>query len=381
MVETINKVVAERKCMGCMACAQVCPKEAIIFSLNNFGFFEPKINNNECVRCGLCFKKCVSINEINREKPFLIKYGWSNNPATRAKSSSGGAFYEIAKQFIKNGGVVYGARLFGSDNLSHIRVDNINDLELLQGSKYIQSNIGSCLKQILVDIKSGIRVLFCGTPCQVASVRTIIQSDLLFTIDLVCFGFVSNGAFKIFTKALERKYNSNTKNIIFRDSKNNNRMNVTFENGQSYYCDYRGNPKTGFYALLHSRAGIKNVCTDCKFASTERLGDITLSDYPYMEANEIDPNKMGVSVIYVNSKRSEELIKNLNMSLWDSKVNFLEKFTRSYSSEKFYKKVRSFENNYSSFENDNTSLLRYCDKINKEGLFSKIKNKLWRFKK
>ena len=325
MVEAINKVVAERKCMGCMACAQVCPKKRSFFFKQLWLLSLKLIIMNVFVVD--CVFKCVSINEINREKPFLIKYGWSNNPATRAKSSSGGAFYEIAKQFIKNGGVVYGARLFGSDNLSHIRVDNINDLELLQGSKYIQSNIGSCLKQILVDIKSGIRVLFCGTPCQVASVRTIIQSDLLFTIDLVCFGFVSNGAFKIFTKALERKYNSNTKNIIFRDSKNNNRMNVTFENGQSYYCDYRGNPKTGFYALLHSRAGIKNVCTDCKFASTERLGDITLSDYPYMEANEIDPNKMGVSVIYVNSKRSEELIKNLNMSLWDSKVNFLEKFT------------------------------------------------------
>ena len=126
----------------------------------------------------LLMKKILKM--MKKQKPFLIKYGWSNNPATRAESSSGGAFYEIAKQFIKNGGVVYGAHLFGSDNLSHIRVDNINDLELLQGSKYIQSNIGSCLKQILVDIKSGIKVLFCGTPCQVASVRTIIQSDLLF---------------------------------------------------------------------------------------------------------------------------------------------------------------------------------------------------------
>ena len=51
------------------------------------------------------------------------------------KSSSGGMFTQIAIHTIQQGGVVYGAAFSESMELRHIRIDNIEGLSQLRGSK------------------------------------------------------------------------------------------------------------------------------------------------------------------------------------------------------------------------------------------------------
>lgn len=41
----------------------------------------------------------------------------------------------------------------------------------LQGSKYIQSHIGTAYRQVLQYLKKGRIVLFSGTPCQIGGLK------------------------------------------------------------------------------------------------------------------------------------------------------------------------------------------------------------------
>ena len=60
----INKSVANISrslCSGCMMCGDICSKHAISFPLSE-GFWYPKVDEEKCVNCGLCSKKCPVIN-------------------------------------------------------------------------------------------------------------------------------------------------------------------------------------------------------------------------------------------------------------------------------------------------------------------------------
>ena len=45
-------------CCGCTACYAICPKSAIEMKEDEDGFEYPHINDEICVRCGMCLKVC-----------------------------------------------------------------------------------------------------------------------------------------------------------------------------------------------------------------------------------------------------------------------------------------------------------------------------------
>ena len=51
-------VLYERKedCCGCTACYAICPKSAISMIEDEEGFEYPSIEEEKCVRCGMCLK-------------------------------------------------------------------------------------------------------------------------------------------------------------------------------------------------------------------------------------------------------------------------------------------------------------------------------------
>ncbi len=53
-------VLYERKedCCGCTACSAICPKSAITMKEDKEGFEYPIIDEEKCIRCGMCLKVC-----------------------------------------------------------------------------------------------------------------------------------------------------------------------------------------------------------------------------------------------------------------------------------------------------------------------------------
>lgn len=165
------------KCTGCSACMASCPKGAITMVPNTEGFLVPRIDPADCISCGKCRKVCPAngaVAEVLKSSP-VCAYAYRNTDDVRAHSSSGGAFWALAKPVIDAGGVVYGAAFDELFNVRHIRCEDETALKRCCGSKYVQSDVGEMFAAVREDLASGRRVLFSGTPCQVAGLKSYLK--------------------------------------------------------------------------------------------------------------------------------------------------------------------------------------------------------------
>lgn len=97
----------------------------------------------------------------------------NRDDGTRRNSSSGGVFQAIADHVISDlGGVVYGCAFDEGLRAVHIRCETMSEVECCMGSKYSQSDMGDSIRMVRADLEEGRTVLFTGTPCQVAAVRS-----------------------------------------------------------------------------------------------------------------------------------------------------------------------------------------------------------------
>ena len=151
------------ECCGCGACMNICPKSAIQMQADEYGFIYPVIQQDLCVQCGSCMTVCGYQNKPKAEEPKKVYAAASKNSGLLRKSASGGAFAVIAEAVLKNEGIVYGAALPMENGMlepKHIRVNSLDKLILLQGSKYVQSEIGDTYSQAKQDLMQEKTVLF-----------------------------------------------------------------------------------------------------------------------------------------------------------------------------------------------------------------------------
>ena len=330
MGNTVLYIVDANKCAGCAACYNTCPNNAIEMQLSAFGFYIPEINEDKCVDCAKCLQYCPVNVETNlkqfselEKKP--ITYGaWSYNDNIRINSSSGGIFTELAIEVLKEGGIVFGAG-WNNHVLQHIEIREVNDVYKLQGSKYIPSYIGKSYKNVCSYLRQGKKVMFSGTPCQIAALKGMIQHKNLITIDLICHGVPSTLAFqkylisKIGTKKL--------KTISFRDKEygwENYSIKITTVDGDSYTSIYKFDPfMVGFLDNYY----LNYICYDCPFSKIPRKGDITLGDF--WGVDEKYKSQKGISAILVNSDCGEALINRIKVEkriyLFETDVNAISK--------------------------------------------------------
>jgi len=165
------------------------------------GFAVPEIDRDRCVGCGACMTVCHRLNPVfTFQKPIRTYACWTRNMEDRERSSSGGAFFVIAKKIISRGGIVYGASMCEDLQVKHIGIESATDIIRLQGSKYVQSYMGDTYKKVRNELQVGRKVLFTGTPCQVAGLLTYLHKpyDNLLTCDVVCHGVPSQKAFDVY---------------------------------------------------------------------------------------------------------------------------------------------------------------------------------------
>lgn len=194
---------AKHKCTGCTACAMACPKGCVSMIADPDGFPYPIVDDHACVHCGICQKVCPVLQSQNTSDAVPMAYAaYSKDEGNRVQSSSGGIFTELARAVIAQKGVVFGAAYDTRFDVVHIRIEDEEGLTKLRGAKYAQSNLGNTLKDVEVALLEGREVLFSGTPCQVAGLKSYLQKDYdhLICVDFVCHGVPSPMAWKAYVK-------------------------------------------------------------------------------------------------------------------------------------------------------------------------------------
>ncbi len=322
----------KKNCSGCGACLNVCPKQAISMVEDEYGFKYPQLDTDLCVNCGLCSKVCDFQNHVVELSDPLKVYAASALDNNLLKNStSGGIFALLARQVLEMGGVIYGAAYVDDCDcisVKHIRVDNISDLYRLQGSKYVQSDIGRIYSSVKADLNNNKTVLFTGTPCQIAGLRGFLLIDYnnLFLIDIVCHGVPSVNMFKSMIHYYESKLKGHIVNFAFREKRRGwsdffARIDVERNNKISskyYYCK-----NMAYYQYFLNSDIYRENCYECKYACKKRVGDITLGDYWGIEQSHVDLLKdrkwekclkQGISCVLINSLKGQVLIDGIRES-------------------------------------------------------------------
>ncbi len=327
----ILKMNINKECSGCRACENICPKNSISFVENDEGFLIPTIDENTCINCGLCYKKCPQLNSVNILESF--KLSKQEVYASKAKdkgilleSSSGGVFTIIAMEIIKNNGVVFGCTFDENFVARHIAVKTVEDLEKLRGSKYVQSNTMKTFLETKEYLKKGIPVLYSGTPCQIAGLRAFLGKsyDKLITIDLICHGVPSPKLFSEYLADFESKNDEKIEKYDFRykEKTGSSKCNRIITNKKTrayvYQCD-------SYYKSFSDEKTYRECCYSCKYTNTKRIGDITIGDYLGYELFHPErDSSLGISVVLVNTiigKKIFDKVKDTYLTTYNSTLD------------------------------------------------------------
>lgn len=314
------------ECTGCMACVNACTHHAIQVKADKEGFDRPVIDENLCVDCGLCAKVCPINHHPEANDSIEVYSGWSLDEAVRINSSSGGAFTEIARPVLEEGGVVFGCALNDKLQAEHVYVETLEDLEMkLRGSKYVQSKIGKSYSQARDFLRQGRKVLFSGTPCQIAGLKNYLRKDYenLITVDLVCHGVPSPLIFEEYKKYIAQTEKMNLTSVKFRCKKFSwifYNMTITghvekSSASKTYIGRYYNDPYIrGFLRDYFLRPS----CHKCHFTSTKRCADYTIADwwgYKKENSNDKDFGIKGVSLILVNTEKALTIFPRLGLAI------------------------------------------------------------------
>jgi coenzyme F420-reducing hydrogenase beta subunit len=246
-------------------------------------------------------------------------------------STSGGVFSEFAKQILAEGGVCYGAAYDKDFTIRHTRIDKVEDLPKIRQSKYYQSRIGDSYRQVKKDLEAGLKVMFCGAPCQANGLSAYLKKDYdnLFIVDFICHSVSSEKAFKAYLRELESVYKSKASNIWFKNKANGWHKfgtRIDFENKEEYYL--RPWPEDYYMrGFLTYRCFQRPSCHNCSFKEYKRSADVTLADFwglKWNNPNVTDDQENGVSIVMIHTQKAENLFKNFvskNMYYEEHKID------------------------------------------------------------
>ncbi len=311
----------KESCCGCAACMNACPEGAITMEADEYGFLYPKVNEGLCKECGLCKSVCAFQNSEEAGSEPLAAYVAVNNDCTAlSKSSSGGIFAALASLVLAQKGVVFGCAWNSRIEPLHLCIDNPGDIERLQGSKYVQSSINNAYAEAKKYLDKGRKVLFTGTPCQIAGLNAFLKKKYnnLITADLICHGVPGAAFFKGYIEYLEVKLKGEVIDFKFRDkSKGWGYTGKVLYRKNGLIKEKSISQFTSYYYNYFLKGDIfRDSCYKCKYAGSSRQGDFSMGDYWGIENihPEVDKNN-GVSALIVNSKKGISLIEALEKYL------------------------------------------------------------------
>lgn len=337
------KILDVKECCGCGSCSQGCPVKCISMEKDREGFLYPSINVEKCIECGICVRTCPMLT-LQKEKKEEIAYSaYAKDDDIRKNSSSGGIFTILAVSVIKMGGVVFGARFDENWNVVHDFTEEIDGLSGFRGSKYLQSEIGNNYKKAKDFLLQGRKVLFSGTPCQIAGLHAYLRKryENLITVDFVCHGVPSPGVWQKYLKSLQRtQCASGGKNSEFLFLKELSLGGISFRNKRFGWKKYgilleksslQDDKNTDFSLYVKkewfqpfqenrymdvflSNLSLRPSCYACRHKNFSSGSDITLGDF--WGIDKIDPaidDDKGISLLFIHNPAILQILDGCNI--------------------------------------------------------------------
>lgn len=347
-------------CCGCNACGDVCAHDAITFKTDIEGFWYPEVDKSKCTDCRLCEKVCPIINidtlKKNDLKQSICYVAEHKDIEVVFDSTSGGLFSALADIMYRNKGYVGGA-IFNEDfSVRQYISPDKKDLIKLRSSKYLQSNFTGFYKQLRDLLKKEENVLVCGSPCQMAALRSFLRKDYenLIIVDFVCRGTNSPKVWRKYLDTFEERYGSP---VVYCKAKSkeygwrNLTQKVVLANGKAYYEPKDSNNYTKGY--LQTGVFCRPSCYECKFKGYPRIADITLADFWGVEnvKKTMDKN-LGLSLVMVNSQKGASFFEKAKI------------------------RINAFQVPFETIEKGNLALTKSLDKpkVNRERFFKDLDN-------
>lgn len=255
--------------------------------------------------------------ELNSPRRVLALQDRSRDSLSR--SASGGAFPVLARPILTHGGRVYGACENERGVVAHRGIERLEEIDDLQGSKYVQSKSDGIYREIGALLKDGETVFFSGTPCQCYGLcayleeKGIIESletaDKLLVCDLICHGVPSNDLYIAYLDWLAKLVGAESGIGSFRFRSK--------EKGWGLYYEYSYTKKgrvrnvcepcddSPYYSAFLKGTIYRDSCYECPFARRKRAGDFTIGDYWGIETAHPDfPAADGASVVMLNTEKA-----------------------------------------------------------------------------
>lgn len=314
-------------CVGCSACVAICPVDAIKMQIGPMGYALPVVDSEKCLHCGKCERTCKGLPQKETcETTAYVAYNTEVN--MRMKSASGGVFSALAESILEHGGVVFGANLKFIDGVAvveHIAVNSLNELPLILGSKYVQSDCRKAYLQVKDLLKKNVTVLFGGTSCQINGLYQYLGNEIfsnLYTVDLVCHGVPGVGLFNDYIRYLAEEYKGKVIGFSFRQKCDGKilykeRIDLQKADGSIKKVEI-SNERSGYYRMFLAGESYRDACYNCAYASIEKPADITIGDYfeiiqdyPQLVSGQEKKFELssGISCMLVRTKLGEKLLQ------------------------------------------------------------------------
>ena len=334
-MRTLDKPV----CTGCGACFSICPISCISMKQDTEGFLYPVIDDTGCTQCKKCEKTCSSImNKGVEHKPLNVYAAKNHNEEIRYQSSSGGIFSLLAESVIREGGVVFGARFNNTWEVIHEYTETIEALNVFRGSKYVQSITGDTYKQAKGFLENSRKVLYSGTPCQIAGLKAFLKRDYdnILTLDFVCHGVPSPLVWKKYLGEVVNMPDAQILKIKFRDKKygwKHYHFVLTYSDKGKQSLFIEASTKNSFMKGFIQNLYLRPSCHNCPVKSLKSGSDITIADYWGIQdiLPEFDDDK-GISLVMTNTEKGEMIYRLINKA--DRKTTYAEAVLRNSCIEK-----------------------------------------------
>lgn len=311
------EITQKKNCTGCGACINACPLHIISFQEDGEGFIYPHVEMDKCINCHLCEKSCPMLKELHSQSVAIVGYpqfyaGQLKKKKDLLDVSSGGAFWAFSQAFIDKGGIVYGAVQENVDEIFHFRASDFDGIKLIRRSKYFQSDTRLSMNHVKEDLKKGLFVLYSGTGCQIAGLKSFLGKEYenLITCDVVCHGVPSRKVWKKYREEKEQHERKKIQTLVFRDKTlgwSKNQYMISYNDGS---IERERSTKQLFHAGYLKGLFYRPSCGDCKFASMPRVSDITLADFWKYNGRFTEQYiDLGVSLITVNSPKGLKLLE------------------------------------------------------------------------